>query len=749
MFNSSKFFQVISGFIAFGFTILQGLDWLFKKYSVDSKWFNYIVISLFIAFIASLLILFIKSRKAENQKPKSNDKKSKLLRIANVLFTGLLLILFVYFFRKSESKDELLTELLPKISVAYDNSDLKYVFVKSKELLEDYPENKMLKTFFTKSSSKIKVDSDLKETDVYIKYGRDSIWNYVGKTPLDSLRVPRLWSENNFKLKLVNGEFEYIGANEEFGFFNISLIQKLPKGFILKNSKSDVFMNMPGVYLGSNNKIPAFGISKTEVSNQQFKTFINSGGYQNPMYWDFPTKINGRQYSFEEGMSLFTDKYGKPGPKNWSYGEYQDGEDEFPVNGVSWFEARAYAKYKSLDLPNIFQWLDAALLSGFTSKLPEIKNSNYNSTRLKNINFQSENLNLLPNIAGNVREWIINPHGNDRRSILGGAFNTNEYTFNSFYSLNPTDRSIQNGFRLVKNFANKTEENDSFNIKHIERDFDNEIDVSDEVFEVYKSQFDYPKASLKVKTLEVKSPNQNYSIEKFEMDPPYSSDEKLYGFIISSKEFKKKSVPIIEFPTAGAIFSDKIIIDENLLKSRKYLLDEGYSLILPVYYNNYDREKPLKSWWPNESEEYKNAIIKIGKDFKRVIDYLETREDLDTKKLSYMGYSWGSVTSNILLAIDDRIKSAAIFIGGLMLQKSRKEIEAHFYLRRIKIPILHIVGKLDGIFEYEDSFLPWNKLIGTPEEDKFIIAIDKGGHGDGISQDIIINNHLELLKKYN
>ena len=749
MFNSNKFFQVISGFIAFGFTILQGLDWLFKKYSIDSKWFNYIVIGLFIAFIASLLILFIKSRKAENQKPKSNDKKSKLLRIANVLFTGLLLILFVYFFRKSESKDELLTELLPKISVAYDNSDLKYVFVKSKELLEDYPENKMLKTFFTKSSSKIKVDSDLKGTDVYIKYGRDSIWNYVGKTPLDSLRVPKLWSENNFKLKLVNGESEYIGANEEFGFFNISLIQKLPKGFILKNSKSDVFMNMPGVYLGSNNKIPAFGVSKTEVSNQQFKTFINSGGYQNPMYWDFPTKINGRQYSFEEGMSLFTDKYGKPGPNNWSYGEYPDGEGEFPVNGISWFEARAYAKYKSLDLPNIYQWLDAALLSGFTSKLPELKNSNYNSTKLKNVNFQSENLNLLPNIAGNIREWVINPHGNNRRAILGGAFNTNEYTFNSFYSLNPLDRSIQNGLRLVKNFGDETEEQNNYNISHIKRNFDDETDVSDEVFEVYKSQFDYPNTPLNVKISEVKSPNPNYSIEKFEMAPPYSSDEKLYGFIISSKDFKKKSVPIIEFPNAGAIFSDKIIIDENLLKSRKYLLDEGYSLIIPVYYNNYDREKPLKSWWPDESEEYKNAIIKIGKDFKRVIDYLETREDLDTKKLSYMGYSWGSVTSNILLAIDDRIKSAAIFIGGLMLQKSRKEIEAHFYLRRIKIPILHIVGKLDGIFEYEDSFLPWNKLIGTPEEDKFIIAIDKGGHGDGISQDIIINNHLELLKKYN
>ena len=59
MFNSNKFLQVISGFLAFGFTILQGIDWLFQKYSIDSKWFNYIIISLFLAFIASLFYLFM------------------------------------------------------------------------------------------------------------------------------------------------------------------------------------------------------------------------------------------------------------------------------------------------------------------------------------------------------------------------------------------------------------------------------------------------------------------------------------------------------------------------------------------------------------------------------------------------------------------------------------------------------------------------------------------------------------------
>jgi hypothetical protein len=53
-----------------------------------------------------------------------------------------------------------------------------------------------------------------------------------------------------------------------------------------------------------------------------------------------------------------------------------------------------------------------------------------------------------------------------------------------------------------------------------------------------------------------------------------------------------------------------------------------------------------------------------------------------------------------------------------MLQESKKEIEPHIYLRRIKLLILHIVGKLDGVFDYEKSFKPWNELVGTPEKEK-------------------------------
>ena len=748
MLGSNRFFQVISGFVAFGFTILQGLDWLFKKYNIDGKWFNYILIVLFLSFVISLIVLFIKTKKGPEVKPKLNNKKGKLIRIGNVVLSGLLLVLFLYFFKKSQSKDNLLTEQLPKISNAYDNDDILFVFKKTKALLDEYPDNIILKKYFIKSSWKINVSSDLEGTEVYVKYPKDSIWNYVGIAPIDSLRVPAVGIDSNdFNLKLTNGEIEYIGGDEEYGHFDISFINKLPKGFVLKSSKENIFMNFPGIFLGTDNTIPAYGVSETEVSNHQYKEFIEDGGYEKPVFWDFPININGKQYSFDKTIGLFTDKFGKSGPKNWTYGDFPEGEENFPVRGISWFEARAYANYKGLSVPNIFQWLDAAQLSGFTAKLPDISDSNYNSNTPREVNFKINNSKILPNIAGNVREWVINSHGVDRKAILGGSYDTNEYTFNSFYSLSPFNRSIQNGLRLVKNFQDGSLSNDSFVVEHIERNFNLEKNVSDEVFEVYKSQFDYPDVPLKVEVNEIELSNKKYNIKKFEMPTPYKSDEKLYGYIINSKKFEKMSKPIIEFPGAWALFSNNLTIDDYIIKEKKYLLDEGFSIIIPVYYNTWDREKTIKDWWPDETEEYKNTIIKIGKDFKRVIDFLETRDNLDMNKLSYMGYSWGSVTSNILLAIENRVKSAALFVGGLMLQKSRKEIESHLYVRRIKIPFLHIVGKLDGIFEYEDSFLPWNELISTPEKDKSIIILEKTGHG--LPKDVMIENHLKFLNKYN
>ena len=81
-----------------------------------------------------------------------------------------------------------------------------------------------------------------------------------------------------------------------------------------------------------------------------------------------------------------------------------------------------------------------------------------------------------------------------------------------------------------------------------------------------------------------------------------------------------------------------------------------------------------------------------------------------------------------------------------MMQKSKNEVEAHYYLRRIKTPILHIIGKLDGIFGYGESYLPWKNLVGTEPENLKTIEYDNFGHG--IPKDTIIKYHQSWIEKY-
>ena len=59
-------------------------------------------------------------------------------------------------------------------------------------------------------------------------------------------------------------------------------------------------------------------------------------------------------------MALFKDSTGRPGPATWVAGEYPAGQDDYPVTGVSWFEAAAYAEFAGKQLPTIYHWLVAA-----------------------------------------------------------------------------------------------------------------------------------------------------------------------------------------------------------------------------------------------------------------------------------------------------------------------------------------------------------------------------------------------------
>ena len=666
--------------------------------------------------------------------------------VAMALVCILGLSIFVFYQRRSET---LLNDSLPKISEALDKGDNLLVFKLTTELLEAYPNNHMLALYREKATRPINIETYPDGIDVHISYGNDTIWNYLGKTPVRSVLVPTLKAQD-FQLKFVVDGREFLGAPEDARKLNLNGLSSTPKGHAFIPGREEPNMWFPGIHLGKISYTP-FSISKTEVSNIEFQAFVDSDGYSDPKYWDFPIEIDGTEYTWNKTIKRFTGKYGKAGPANWLYGKHPEHQGSFPVTGISWFEARAYARFKKMRLPNVFQWLVSARLSGFVGTLPNISGSNLNSTFLREVD-DSRNTNFfgLKNMAGNVREWTVNPHGkgNNRFSILGGAYYDNVYNFNDYYSTSPLDRSLGNGCRLVSSLANGVEDSlDQYIISYTERDILSEEDVTDEVFEVYRAQFDYKDYPLEVDLTIIAEYDSEYVVERFEMETPYKNDEPLHGFIVYDSSYKGDLKPIIRFPSAGAIYtnSDERIAS-NAIRGQNYLLKEGYAVIHPVYYSTYNRRKTLRTWWANETEEYKESIIKIGKDYRRCIDYIESRDDFDFQNLSYVGFSWGSIMSNTLLAIDDRVKIAFVCVGGLQIPRCKREIDPSLFIRRIKIPVMHITGRLDGVFEYENSQIPMQKLLGTPKKDQKMIVLDGVGHG--IPKDTVVVNHLEWLRKY-
>jgi dienelactone hydrolase len=314
-------------------------------------------------------------------------------------------------------------------------------------------------------------------------------------------------------------------------------------------------------------------------------------------------------------------------------------------------------------------------------------------------------------LAGNAREWCFNESNNPGvRFILGGGWNEPTYSFNDAYTQPALDRSIANGFRCMKELPGDT--GMVYLTKPASmafRDYHKEKPVDDNTFNIFLRQYAYDNKPLNA-TIDSTIENEFWKAEKITFDAGYNN-ERMMAFLFLPKNFQPPYQTVLFFPGSGDIFSKKF--NPNAINRLDFILKSGRAIVYPIYKGTHERHDELISDLQEETIFYKDHVIMWRKDIGRTIDYLETRKDIQADKIGYLGWSWGGFLGGIYPAIEKRIKTVVLNVGGMEMP-------------RVMQPVLMLNGKHDMFFPVETSLKPMFNFLGTPKENKKMIIYESG-----------------------
>ena len=476
----------------------------------------------------------------------------------------------------------------------------------------------------------------------------DSEWKELGVTPLHVKRFPFGLSRLRFELEgyLPRETANFSGLIAAAGTFVLDTPETMPAG-MTRVGGGTTTIQAPGLEQFEALELGDFFMDIHEVTNQQYKAFVDAGGYADPTCWSEPFVLDGQTLSFEDAMAMLVDETGRAGPSGWQIGAYPEGGDNLPVGGVSWYEAAAYACFVDKSLPTVYHWFTAADPYSSNHVVPQSNYSGNGAALVGKYNGMSRD--GIYDMAGNHREWTQNRDG-EARYILGGGWNDPEYAFNDAVTSPAFDRSGENGIRLASYPDQKNLAAATATIEKEFRDYSAEKPVSDEVFEIYRQMYEYDDTPLNAAVVDSVE-DVTYARERIELNAAYNNERMtVFVFLPTGANASPPYQTVVFFPGSNDIY--KTSYDELTLGSIEFILRSGRALVYPVYKGTYDRNSDLQSDVQNDSNLYRDHVIAWSRDLGRAIDYLETRDDIDTERVAYLGFSWGVAMGPIMAAME-------------------------------------------------------------------------------------------------
>jgi len=177
------------------------------------------------------------------------------------------------------------------------------------------------------------------------------------------------------------------------------------------------------------------------------------------------------------------------------------------------------------------------------------------------------------------------------------------------------------------------------------------------------------------------------------------------------------------------------------------VVSSGRALVYPVYKSTYERGDALKSPLATPTAFFRDHVVQWSKDLARTIDYIETRPDLDGRRVALYGVSWGAKMLPLLAAVEERVRVGIIVAGGLGPHDSTAmpEADPFNFAPHVRQPILMVNGRYDFFFPLESSQRPLFDLLGSPAQDKRHVVFDTGHVPPN---DLLTKEVLDWLDRY-
>jgi eukaryotic-like serine/threonine-protein kinase len=476
-------------------------------------------------------------------------------------------------------------------------------------------------------------------------------------------------------------------------------------------------------------------IDKYEVSNQEYKEFINAGGYGKREFWRHSFVKDGRTIPWDEAVATLVDRTGLPGPRTWSNQSFPEGRADHPVTDVTWYEADAYASFRGKRLATIFQWEKAARngyrpvagiaampWGAFYPGDPLKGRANFGAAPLPTTSAEfGMSVFGAYNMAGNVAEWTAND-SSDGFLATGGAWGDPTYTFAQFGGRPGFFTSEKLGFRCARTADGSAGDQGGVRIE-LAQEVPQYSAPSPAVFETLASAYRYEKKALDAR-IEQTVDTPEWKREKITFNAANGGRAIAYLYL---PHHVPRPLQVLHFLPAGDVAAGFRSVPASMDDGLAPFVRGGRAAFAVVLQGYIERLRPASFVAPAVGTvEYAEILVDRLTDLRRGLDYLETRTDIDQARIGVMAPSAGSTLGLILGALEDRYR-AHVFIGA-GLPASYRAITASAnpinFASRIRPPKLIVQGRYDEDTPLRTAAEPLFTLLPEPKR----LTVYDGGH---------------------